>query len=469
MCPYNWKFGDFCRRIERAEPAFQVCFKFAAPLVDDGHGRDGRGVAQWAKGAPQHVLGQVFDVVDVLAQPPAVVEAGKRLLEPVSAFAAGNAPAAALVLIELHDAQREFDHAGLVVDDDNATRAQELAALAEGVKIHVHLVCFFSRENEGGRSAGNHGFQFASVGNAATHVVDHFFKRITQRQFVNAGLVDMSAQAEEARAAVLRRAVIGKLLPARQNNVGDRSNGFDVVDDRRPAPESDHGREGRTDAGNAALALERFHQRRLFAHFVRAGAGVPIAVKLLTAAEDVIPQEDFGIGISERFSHDVDQVAVFAANIDEAELGADGEAGDDHALDHGVRIVFQDGSVFAGAGLTLVAVDQDVFGLGRFLGYEGPLHAGGEAGAAAPAKVRRFDLIDDVVGRHAEGFLRGFVAIELEVSLDIGRALAKALGDDFYFIGMGSEVCHLESIASPCSCTDPRPYRPCRWSNSREN
>ena len=48
-----------------------------------------------------------------------------------------------------------------------------------------------------------------------------------------------------------------------------------IIDDRRPAPEPNHGRERRPDARNAALAFERFHQRRFFADFVRARAAVP--------------------------------------------------------------------------------------------------------------------------------------------------------------------------------------------------
>ena len=103
-----------------------------------------------------------------------------------------------------------------------------------------------------------------------------------------------------------------------------------------------------------------------------------------------------------------------------------------------MRIVLQNGAVFAGARLALVAVDQNVFWLGRFLGNKGPLQSGGKAGAATPAKVGGLDLINDVVGRHGQGFLHGLVTVELQVCLNIGRALAKALGDNFYFVGMGS-------------------------------
>src|SRR2546421_1130234 len=45
---------------------------------------------------------------------------------PVGTFAAGDAPSAALVLVELHDSEGEFHHAGGLVKDDHASRAEEL-------------------------------------------------------------------------------------------------------------------------------------------------------------------------------------------------------------------------------------------------------------------------------------------------------------------------------------------------------
>src|SRR5205807_9165079 len=98
-----------------------------------------------------------FDVVDVLAQAAAVVEARERLLEPVCTLAAGNAPATAFMLVKLHDAQRELDHAGLIVENDDPAGAEKFAALAERIKVHIHLFGFFSGQDERGRAAWNHG------------------------------------------------------------------------------------------------------------------------------------------------------------------------------------------------------------------------------------------------------------------------------------------------------------------------
>ena len=123
-------------------------------------------------------------------------------------------------------------------------------------------------------------------------------------------------------------------------------------------------------------------------------------------------------------------------------LRADREPGDHHAFDDGVRIMLENQPVFAGAGLALVAVAQNILGLRRLLGHERPLHPGGEAGAAASAQPGVLDLIDDRVRLHAERLLHGLVAVEFEVAIDVGRTLAEAPGDDFYLVGMGNQVSH---------------------------
>ena len=95
--------------------------------------------------------------------------------------------------------------------------------------------------------------------------------------------------------------------------------------------------------------------------------------------------------------------------------------------------------VFAGAGLALIAVAQNVFRLGRLLGHERPLHPGRESRAAAPAQAGILHLINNGVRLHGERLLHGFVAVEFEVAVDVGRAQAKAPGDDLYLVGMGDQ------------------------------
>ena len=86
-----------------------------------------------------------------------------------------------------------------------------------------------------------------------------------------------------------------------------------------------------------------------------------------------------------------------AAHVDVAGVCAHGEGGDERAFDQEMGIVPHDLAVFAGAGLGLVRIDDEIGGPGIALGHERPLEAGGEAGAAASAQAGVAHLGDDPV------------------------------------------------------------------------
>ncbi len=248
----------------------------------------------------------------------------------------------------------------------------------------------------------------------------------------------MAGDAEEAGAAVAFRTELGVGLAAHEKDMRGGGDGFDVVDDGRSAVKADDGGEGRLDAGDAALAFERFHEGGLFADLVGAGAGLGDDVEVdAFLAEDVLAEDALCVGSGDGLLDDFEQVAVFATQVDEAHLGADGESGDHGALDDGVRVFKEDDVVFAGAGLGLVAVDQDVLGLFALLGDEGPLEAGGEAGAAAAAEAGGFHGVDDPLGAFVHGLLDGLVAVELHVLVDRSGALAEAALEDDDLVGAG--------------------------------
>ena len=144
---------------------------------------------------------------------------------------------------------------------------------------------------------------------------------------------------EQARAAVARSAHGRVGCRAHGDDVGHGGDGLGVVDDRGTAVEADDGREGRLDARNAALAFERLHERGFFAHFVCARAGLGDDLEFGTGAEDVLAEKAAIVGVGDGALHDFEQVAILAAQVDEAHLRADGEAGDDGAFNDGVGIV----------------------------------------------------------------------------------------------------------------------------------
>ena len=104
------------------------------------------------------------------------------------------------------------------------------------------------------------------------------------------GPVDVARDAEQARAAVFRRAQARIPFAAAAQNFRDRGKRLDVVDHGGRSVQAHHGRKGRPDARIAALAFERFHQRRFFAALVGARAGVRGQIEIEAAAEDIFAE-----------------------------------------------------------------------------------------------------------------------------------------------------------------------------------
>jgi len=101
---------------------------------------------------------------------------------------------------------------------------------------------------------------------------DHVTECNTVGKFVEAGLGDVTAHAEELRA----RGVGGaQRAPPRSAVPDDRSNRnerFDVIDDRGVPQVSLRHRVRGADSGATRFSFQRFDQRRLFTADVRAGA-----------------------------------------------------------------------------------------------------------------------------------------------------------------------------------------------------
>src|SRR5271156_4524385 len=232
------------------------------------------------------------------------MQPGERLLQPVRAFAAGDAPAAALMLVELHRAQRKLDHAYGLVEHDHAPGAEQRSRLAHLVEVHAD-VDFFGQQYRRRRPAGHDGFQLLPARNAAAYVIDHLLEVVTHGQFIDARLLYVPTQAEQARSAVAFRAELGVFRAANAKDVRHRRQRFGVVDNRGTAIEPDHGREGRADARDAALAFERLHQRRLFAHFVGPGPSMRNGVEVDARSEDVLAEEALRVGVVDGLLHDL--------------------------------------------------------------------------------------------------------------------------------------------------------------------
>src|SRR5690606_8074627 len=94
-----------------------------------------------------------------------------------------------------------------------------------------------------------------------------------------------------------------------------------------------------------------------------------------------------------------------------------------HALDEGMRVVAQDIPVVTRAGLALVRIADEILLPGRARRHERQLETGREARAAAAAKPRRLDLLDDLraVELAVQHALPGLVPADLVVVLERPR------------------------------------------------
>ena len=163
--------------------------------------------------------------------------------------------------------------------------------------------------------------------------------------------------------------------------------GLDVVEVGRLAVEAVGDRADVLAARHAAVALDRGRERRRLAADEGAGALVDAQVEVPAGAEDVVAEQAALARLLEGVTQAGDGERVLVAHVDEALVGADGEGGDEHALDHRVRVVLEDGAVHERAGVALVAVADDVLALAGVGAAVAPLLAGGEAGAAAAAQA----------------------------------------------------------------------------------
>ena len=68
-----------------------------------------------------------------------------------------------------------------------------------------------------------------------------------------------------------------------------------------------------------------------------------------------LPSQPLRVRLGDRLVHDLDQVAILAANVDVARVRVHREPRDQHAFDQLVRIVFDQHAILAGARLALVA------------------------------------------------------------------------------------------------------------------
>ena len=176
---------------------------------------------------------------------------------------------------------------------------------------------------------------------------------------------------------------------------------LDVVDDGRHAVQAGLRRERRARGDGPAQALKACEQRGLLADDVGAGALDHGDVEGEARPADVLAEPAVGAGSSGRRLQRRLRQRVLRAHEHEAMRCADCVARQRHPLQQTLGRALHQVLVDVGAGVALVAVGDDELLLALRRACEAPLDAGREPGAAAPADLRRLDLLQQRLGRDA--------------------------------------------------------------------
>ena len=379
----------------------------------------GRRLAEAAERSLAHRVGDRLELLDVVFDTATVGDLVEIVQKLASADAAGRALAAALIDREVEIELGDVDHAVGLVHDDQAAGTHDRADLGE-VLVVDRSIEELGRNDAARRTARLGRLELVAATDAAADVEDDLAQGRTHRNFDKAGVVDLARKSEDLGTLRSLGTDLAEPLGALVDDDGDVGERFDVVNDRRAAPETLDRRERRTGLRHTAVTLNRLEKSRLFAADERAGAEAKLNVEVKVAAENLLAQKTEVASLLDGDLKALDGERIFRTDVDVALRSADREAGDGHGLEDGVGIAFERGAVHVGAGVALVGVtDHVLLALGLLHG-ELPLHAGGEAGAAAAAETRLEHLVDDLLGRHLEeNLLESLVAVAGDVVIDL--------------------------------------------------
>src|SRR5713226_5231445 len=350
---------------------------------------------------------------------------------PIAADATGRALAAGLEGVEAQQSRRCFDDAVRVVHDDDPARTAHGAKGFEPVEVG-RGVEHRAGENLRRRPTGPEHLDGSAGEGSAGQFLDDVPVRDPDLDLEVAGLLDIAAHRDHARAFGLLGASLGVLGAAVPHDPRHGRQGLDVVDRGRHAPGALHSRERRPRAWLRPLAFERLEQRRLLAADVGAVPAIQAHVHRVIGAEWMLAEVALRMSLGDGVAQHLVRKVVLAADVDPRLVAADCEGGDHRAFDERVGRVFHQVAVLCAARLRLVGIDDDVLGTGMILGHERPLGGGGEVRAPAPPQARALDLVDDLRGGHLlEHLARGRVAAEGFVDLELFQVRGlEPLGED---------------------------------------
>ena len=397
----------------------------------------GGGIAQSTDGVALDLPANLLEHWDLPLVGVALLHADEDVLQPGGTLTAGGALPARFVLVEVRQPADGGDHIDGVIEHGHRGGAKTGAARAEVIELHDGFVAVSLVQDRDRRSAGDAGLDgVPAVAHATAVLLDELPEGDGHTLLDDDGVLHVAGDGEQLGAAVVLVTERGEPVGTATEDGGTDGDGLDVGDGGGTAEDADTGGERRLETGLALSALQTLNEGRLLSADVGACSTVEEDVKVIARSTGVATDEAGGVGLVDGLVEDDGLVEVLATDVDVGGAGAHGVTSEEAALDELVRVLPHDLAVLAGAGLGLVGVDDEEGGPAvGLLGHEGPLEAGGEAGAAAAAEAGVLDLLDDPVGSLPHDLLGHLVVTALEGILEAPILLAVEVGEDAILIG----------------------------------
>ncbi len=184
-------------------------------------------------------------------------------------------------------------------------------------------------------------------------------------------------------------------------------------------------------------------------------APAPVCVITLNSKSvpnDVLAQKALRVSIGDGLLHNLQQIAVLAAQIDEAHLRADRHpaiivpsitaCGSCRKIRWSLHV----------PGSLSSPLTRTYFGFADCFGTNDHFNP---VGKPAPPRPRRFEAFISLMiqsGPCARHFFVGLVSAQLNILIDIGRAHAEPARHNLYFIGMRNKPRHCQRPPLPLAC-----------------
>src|SRR5271157_936195 len=339
-------------------------------------------LAEAAMARPLQEFGKPHELVDLVARAAAVGDLVERVANERRSGSAGRAEAATLVGEKVREIARDVQDVAVLAENHEGSGGRNVLERDLAAE-------FVGRQADAAWAADLDGDDVAGPA-----VLQHLLNAHAERIFVYSRSRAVAGHRKDFASRRMPRSAPREIPPAINRDIGRVRQRLDVVDDCRLAEIADRHRVRRADARLARLALERFDESGFLAADVGARAEMDfnVEVEALRAA-DGGPQESLPAHCLELGLERLEEILVFAAQIDEAFSRADHEAGDRHPLEDALGERGEQNAILERPGLAFVGVaDDEAVGAGRVAAAL-PFDRGDEAGSAAPAQVRALHLV----------------------------------------------------------------------------